>query len=168
MGIHNISLEGANDEAIEYAASRIHEASRLRSRTAEINLRNNIGDDKSSMILSAPSDNRDDKSDFIDAFVGVNSMSNSIGSDNYSDDDDIESDILYLEAKKRILIKAKIHQEKEKAYIALNAHNIVNGREPSARCSRSSSIRSEAKAMIEAAQKKGPAEVNGDDEDDWD
>jgi hypothetical protein len=25
-----------------------------------------------------------------------------------------------------------------------------------------------AKAMIEAAQKKGPAEVNGDDEDDWD
>lgn len=150
MVIHTISLEGANDEAIEDAASRIHEASRLRPRNVDTNLRNNIGDEKRSMVFSVSSDTRDDKSDFINAFGGESSMSNSIGSDNYSDEDDIESDILYLEAKKRILRKAKIHQEKEKAYIALNAHNIVNGGEPSSRRSGSSSIWSEAKEMIEA------------------
>lgn len=147
--IKNISLEGANDEAIEDAASRIYEASRLRSRKIANNFQDIIVDRKSRMILSLPIYNRDDKTHSNSAFNGEKSAGSSSISDDYSDEDDIESSILYLEEKKIILKKAKIHQEREKAYFARNAHNIVNGRELSSRHSRSSSIWSEAKAMIE-------------------
>ncbi len=150
MVVQNISLEGANDEAIEDAASRIYEASRLRPRNIANNFQDGIVKRKSRTILSPPPDNRDDKSHSMSAFNGECSTGSSSISDDYSDEDDIESSILYLEEKKLILKKAKVHQEREKAYIALNAHNIVNGRELSSRRSWSSSIWSEAKAMIEA------------------
>lgn len=166
MVIQNSSIEGANDEAIEDAASRIHEASRVQ----QMNIDNNhsrviIVHEKSYMVISPPLKNKDDDYDGVRAFDGDNSTRSITTRDNYTEDDDIESNILYLEEKKRILKKVKIHREKEKAYIALNAHRIANGWEPPSRRSRSSSIWSEAKAMIEEFKLDGVGRICSDSEE---
>jgi len=158
--IQNRSIEGAYDEAIEDAASRIHEASlpqrmiassSISSSSSVISVGNTssanafVVHEKNDMVLSPPSDDNDINSDEISALGGDSSTSTST----YTDDDDIESNILYLEEKIRILKKAEIQREKEEAYIAVNAYDIINGREPSSRRTGFSSIWSEAKEMVE-------------------
>lgn len=150
--IQHISIEGAYDEAIEDAASRIFEASRPHRLITRRSSSSSLSDvalvnEKNEIVSSSPSDSNDDSSEGSE--VGDDNSIRTSTSGNYMDDDDIESNILFLEEKKLILKKAKTHREKEKAYIALNAHDIANGREPSSRRTRSSLIWSEAKAMIE-------------------
>jgi len=178
MVIQNMSIEGAYDEAIEDAARRILEASRPQRMVAigrtnsmsAINVGNipspdeMIVDEKNDMMMSSPSDNYDNNSDEISALDGDNSTSASTCG-NYTDDDDIESNIQYLEEKKRILKRAKMQEEKEEAYIADNAYDIVNGLEPSARRDGSSSIWSEAKAMVEEFKLVGVGGGRTEEED---
>lgn len=176
MVIQNISMEGAYAEAIEDAASRIHEAIRPQrifpSSSISLSIIS-IGktssadiiviDDKNDMVSSPPQCDNVNNSDEISALDGDNSTTSS---DNYTDDDDLESNIFYLEEKKRILKKAKIQMEKEETYIAFNAHNMINGRDPSSRCARSSSIWSEAKAMIEEFRVVGVGISRNEEEED--
>ena len=139
----NISIEGAYDEAIEDAASRIYEASRPQPIITDNSCDGNtislvqdsvrnidevVADENTSMALSRSLSNNDNNSDEIYALVGHNSIRTSI-SDSYTYDNDIVSDILFLEEKKRILKKAKVRNEKEEAYIAINARDISNHKE---------------------------------------
>jgi len=165
MVIQNISIEGAYDEAIEDAANRIHEASRPQHMIASGG-RGLSGvllvDEQNDMVLSPPSDNHSDNSDEISA-LGDDHSTSTATSDTYTDYDDIESNILYLEEKQIILKKAKFRQEKEQAYIAVNAHNdIINGRESS---SGLSSIWSEAKAMVDECRVVGVKGSRTDEEE---
>merc|ERR1711924_449925 len=79
----------------------------------------------------------------------------STNSDNYMYDDDVESNILFLEEKKQILKKARFRKEKEQAYVALNAYAISNRREPYSRHTECSSIWSEAKKIVKKLKLSG-------------
>lgn len=170
--IQNRSIEGAYDEAIEDAASRIHEASRPQRMIAS-NSTSSLSaisegissgsEENNGTVLSPPSKDSDSNSDEISALGGDSSTSNS-SPDNSADEDDIESNIQFLEEKRLILQRVKISLEKEEAYIAFNAHDIANGREPSSHPSRSSSIWSEAKAIIEEYKGVGGGSRNEENE----
>mmetsp|Transcript_16020 Transcript_16020/g.16006 ORF Transcript_16020/g.16006 Transcript_16020/m.16006 type:complete len:278 (+) Transcript_16020:53-886(+) len=85
-------------------------------------------------------------------------------SDTSTCESDIESHILFLEEKKRILEKAETRRRHETAYIASSAHDILNDRELSSSRSRgSSSVWSEAKAIIDEYQ-NGAGINNEEDE----
>mmetsp|Transcript_27879 Transcript_27879/g.65528 ORF Transcript_27879/g.65528 Transcript_27879/m.65528 type:complete len:333 (-) Transcript_27879:145-1143(-) len=174
MVSQNVSIEGAYDEAIEDAASRIYEASRpqriIASNSSDSNTSSQVSnvdeivkDEKSSIALS-PLINDDDNSEEIYALVGHKRMSTSI-SDNYTYDGDIESDILYLEEKKRILKKAKVRNEKEEAYIAINARDISNRKEFCSRRFRSSEIWAEARRIVKKYKLSGEAGSRSDEDE---
>jgi hypothetical protein len=144
MVIQNISIEGAYDEAIEDAANRIHEASRPQHMISSSGV----------LLVDEKNDNSDNFDDI--SALGFDNTTSIATSDTYTDDDDIESNILYLEEKQIILKNVKFRREKEQAYIAVNAHNdIVNGRESSSRLTGPSSIWSEAKAIIDECRVVG-------------
>jgi len=85
-------------------------------------------------------------------------------SDTSTCDSDIESHILFLEEKKRILEKAETRRRHETAYIAHSAHDILNDREfSSSRSGCSSSVWSEAKAILDE-YKNGTGVNNEEDE----
>jgi hypothetical protein len=177
MVIQNKSIEGAYDKAIEDAAGRIHEASRpQRSNSSTLsNTIKNVEDtsrgniiiagEKNSKLLSLQLPDHHKFFDEICALGSDNSISTVTG-DSHMDDEDIVSNLLFLEEKKRILKKAKIRNEKEEAYIAVNAHDISNRREPCSRCVGSSSIWSEARQIIEKFKISGEKEsgCEGDEE----
>lgn len=164
--IQNTSIEGANDEAIEDAATRIHAASRPHRMNADSNLSHIfVADEKNNMVASLLLYSSDDNSDETSTCDGDNSTNSTSTSDNSAEVDSIESNLLYLEEKKQILKKAKLHMEKEKAYITLNAHRIANGRDPPSRRSTSPSIWSEAKAMVEEFKLDGVGGIRIDSEE---
>ncbi len=162
----NTSVESANDQAIEDAASRIYEASRLQPMNVGCNQSQGIIlHDRKGAVASPQIENEDDDSDERSAFdgdkstTGRNTSSDTMACDySFIEDEDIENDIIYLEEKKRILKKAKIHMEKEKAYTAFSAHHIVNGRELPFRRRRNSSIWSEAKAVMKKIMMRSDSE----------
>jgi hypothetical protein len=152
-----MSMEGAYDEAIEVAARRIHLA--IRPTPHETAITASMNANNSSSGSSSLSENNDSTSDDNDSSEqdqvladGTNdSMNDSYDSNDDDDDDDnIESTIQFLEEKILILKKVEARRKNEEAYIAYNAHEIMNGREPShTNHVKSSSVWSEAKDLLE-------------------
>ena len=99
------SIEGANDQAIEDAASRIHEASRPQPMGVGCNQSGGFESHDNINICASPyKENLDDDSDGSSAFDGDNSTrsntSNTSACDyNFIEDEDIENSIIYLEEK---------------------------------------------------------------------
>lgn len=161
----NTSVESANDQAIEDAASRIYEASRPQPMNVGCNKSPGIiAHDKRGAVASPQTETEDDDSDESSTFDGdsstrTNTSSNTTACDyNFFEDEDIENNIIFLEEKKRILKKAKVHFEKEKAYTAFYAQHIANGRELPFRRRRNPSIWSEAKAMMKKIMMRSDSE----------
>lgn len=161
----NTSVESANDQAIEDAASRIYEAIRPQPMNIDCNQSPGIiAHDKRGAVASPQTETEDDDSDESSTFDGdsstrTNTSSNTTACDcNFFEDEDIENHIIFLEEKKRILKKAKVHLEKEKAYTAFYAQHIVNGRELPLRRRRNPSIWLEAKAMMKKIMMRSDSE----------
>ena len=131
----NMTVESAYDEAVEGLGIPIYEASRP-------SFASNGNDSRHS--------EKHGNSDEICA------------TDSFLDEDDLESNIKFLEEKKLILKKAKLKRKKEEAYIALNAYVIANGQNPSSRCDEASSIWSKARALADEYKIGGRGE---DDEE---
>jgi len=138
---NNMSIEGAYDEAIEVAARRIHLASR--PNLEETSSSSSVGQEESDVKKNSDYDNDSDTS---------------------TCESDIESHILFLEEKKRILEKAETRRRHEHAYIAHSAHEILNDRElSSSRSGCSSSVWSDAKAILD--EYKNGAGVNNEEDE---
>lgn len=167
MPIQNKSIEGAYDEAIEDAASRIYEASRPQRAIASNSSDNNntslnrcsaeivsnveviVADEKTGMTLSQPSSYTGNNSNDIYDLMGDNDIIPRVCDNNIMFDDDIVSNIHFLEEKKQILKKVKVQNEKEKAYVAANAHDISNRREHDSHRTRPSAIWTDARKIVE-------------------
>mmetsp|Transcript_14641 Transcript_14641/g.40698 ORF Transcript_14641/g.40698 Transcript_14641/m.40698 type:complete len:339 (-) Transcript_14641:194-1210(-) len=189
MVTQNISIEGAYQEAIEDAANRIHEASRPTqaadtSRNKIVKRGKHCPSSTDSVLCHGiipgmkPSDKTLDEVDCV-KFASLSNgdiLRQSITlDDRYStdfsniddctDDDGLESEINFLEEKKRILKMAPVLRQTEEAYIAVNAHDIANGMESSFRRTRNPSLWVEARAVIEQHKILG-GRVGTNEEDD--
>ena len=180
---NGMSMEGAYDEAIEVAARRIHLA--IRPTAHETTITTSMNASNSSSSLSENNDSTagggqeeeadstsSDDNDSSEQQV-LDDANNSINDDSYDsndddlEDEDIESTIQFLQEKILILKKVEARRKNEEAYIACNAHEIMNGREPShTNHVKSSSVWSEAKDLLEEYKigVGGQGEVADDDE----
>ncbi|OEU18439.1 hypothetical protein FRACYDRAFT_236717 [Fragilariopsis cylindrus CCMP1102] len=172
---NGMSMEGAYDEAIEVAARRIHLAIRPTSMNASNsssslseNNDSTAGGGQEEEVDSTSSDDNDSSEQQV-----LDDANNSINDDSYDsndddlEDEDIESTIQFLQEKILILKKVEARRKNEEAYIACNAHEIMNGREPShTNHVKSSSVWSEAKDLLEEYKigVGGQGEVADDDE----
>ena len=153
---NGMSMEGAYDEAIEVAARRIHLAIRPTAHETTITTSMNASNSSSSLSENEEADSTSsDDNDSSEQQV-LDDANNSINDDSYDsndddlEDEDIESTIQFLQEKILILKKVEARRKNEEAYIACNAHEIMNGREPShTNHVKSSSVWSEAKDLLE-------------------
>lgn len=170
---NGMSMEGAYDEAIEVAARRIHLAIRPTAHETTITTSMNASNSSSSLSENEEADSTSsDDNDSSEQQV-LDDANNSINDDSYDsndddlEDEDIESTIQFLQEKILILKKVEARRKNEEAYIACNAHEIMNGREPShTNHVKSSSVWSEAKDLLEEYKigVGGQGEVADDDE----
>ena len=170
---NGMSMEGAYDEAIEVAARRIHLAIRPTAHETTITTSMNASHSSSSLSENEEADSTSsDDNDSSEQQV-LDDANNSINDDSYDsndddlEDEDIESTIQFLQEKILILKKVEARRKNEEAYIACNAHEIMNGREPShTNHVKSSSVWSEAKDLLEEYKigVGGQGEVAEDDE----
>ena len=170
---NGMSMEGAYDEAIEVAARRIHLAIRPTLHETTITTSMNASNSSSSLSENEEADSTSsDDNDSSEQQV-LDDANNSINDDSYDsndddlEDEDIESTIQFLQEKILILKKVEARRKNEEAYIACNAHEIMNGREPShTNHVKSSSVWSEAKDLLEEYKigVGGQGEVADDDE----
>ena len=170
---NGMSMEGAYDEAIEVAARRIHLAIRPTAHETTITTSMNASHSSSSLSENEEADSTSsDDNDSSEQQV-LDDANNSINDDSYDsndddlEDEDIESTIQFLQEKILILKKVEARRKNEEAYIACNAHEIMNGREPShTNHVKSSSVWSEAKDLLEEYKigVGGQGEVADDDE----
>lgn len=170
---NGMSMEGAYDEAIEVAARRIHLAIRPTQHETTITTSMNASNSSSSLSENEEADSTSsDDNDSSEQQV-LDDANNSINDDSYDsndddlEDEDIESTIQFLQEKILILKKVEARRKNEEAYIACNAHEIMNGREPShTNHVKSSSVWSEAKDLLEEYKigVGGQGEVADDDE----
>ena len=170
---NGMSMEGAYDEAIEVAARRIHLAIRPTAHETTITTSMNASNSSSSLSENEEADSTSsDDNDSSEQQV-LDDANNSINDDSYDsndddlEDEDIESTIQFLQEKILILKKVEARRKNEEAYIACNAHEIMNGREPShTNHVKSSSVWSEAKDLLEEYKigVGGQGEVAEDDE----
>ena len=170
---NGMSMEGAYDEAIEVAARRIHLAIRPTQHETTTTTSMNASNSSSSLSENEEADSTSsDDNDSSEQQV-LDDANNSINDDSYDsndddlEDEDIESTIQFLQEKILILKKVEARRKNEEAYIACNAHEIMNGREPShTNHVKSSSVWSEAKDLLEEYKigVGGQGEVADDDE----
>jgi hypothetical protein len=96
--------------------------------------------------------NRNNHSTAADNISSSSSGGNdSFISDDYDDDDDVESEISFLEKKQAILERASEALQRDEAYLALRAHDIVNGKY----LLFGSSLWSEARTILDALKTEG-------------
>jgi hypothetical protein len=174
------STEGAYAEALEAAAQRIQLASRDTSMSGSSGYQSDTekssgqessglssqgevvsargGDTESSSLTDDPT-SRFSRSSSNSLPSTTSSSSNGMSNnssyssenDSFGSDDDLDSEISFLEKKQAILERASEALKRDEAFMALKAHDIVNGRY----LLFGSSLWSEARTILDVLKKEG-------------